>query len=316
MPQVSVIVSTYNSSRTLTCALRTLCRQSFTDFEAWIVGDACTDDSEQAVAACADPRLHWFNLPQRVGYQSGPNNEGLRRAQGNYIAYLGHDDLWFPWHLDHLVATIQTGADFVHSAAALVSPQGIVQAYGAPEARRSYANRGVTPSSWLHRRQIVEISGFWPPAEHQFTNIDALFQRRAFLAGAHFASTAGLSVIKFPSPWWRTYALPEGQHPQLAYLARMEHDPRELYEQVLTELVFLYTRRDEEMPVLPSLVTALWAIRRCIKDTYGPHRWPLSHYLRWRQKRWRNLAPALRGLAPSGTDTPFADLRASPGHIP
>src|SRR5579872_2122093 len=100
MPQVTVIVPTYNCSRTLRCALRTLCQQFYRDFEVWVVGDCCTDDSEQVVAAMGDSRLHWTNLTQRVGRQNGPNNEGLRRAQGKYIAYLGHDDLWFPWHLE------------------------------------------------------------------------------------------------------------------------------------------------------------------------------------------------------------------------
>jgi hypothetical protein len=37
-------------------------------------------------------------------------------ARGRWVAYLGHDDLWFPWHLDSLVETIETeSADFAHA---------------------------------------------------------------------------------------------------------------------------------------------------------------------------------------------------------
>jgi glycosyltransferase involved in cell wall biosynthesis len=69
-------------------------------------GDACTDDSAELVASYRDPRLHWFNLPTNSGYQSAPHNEGLRRARGRYVAYLNHDDLWLPNHLERLVAAL------------------------------------------------------------------------------------------------------------------------------------------------------------------------------------------------------------------
>src|SRR5262245_39979017 len=118
-PLVTVITATFNSSATLKCALKSVLHQDLTDFEVWIVGDACTDDSAEVVNGFGDPRLHWTNLPRNSGNQSVPNNEGLRRACGRYIAYLGHDDLWWPRHLSGLVSFIeQSGADLVHALAA------------------------------------------------------------------------------------------------------------------------------------------------------------------------------------------------------
>jgi glycosyltransferase involved in cell wall biosynthesis len=58
MPQVTVIIPTYNRSQTLACALRSLRLQTFEDFEVWAVGDGCTDESEQVVASFHDSRLH------------------------------------------------------------------------------------------------------------------------------------------------------------------------------------------------------------------------------------------------------------------
>ena len=92
-PLVSVVVATFNSRLTLACALDSVRRQSHQDFEVWVVGDACTDGSDTIVAALGDPRFHWTNLPWNSGSQAGPNNEGLRRARGRFVAYLGHDDL-------------------------------------------------------------------------------------------------------------------------------------------------------------------------------------------------------------------------------
>ena len=77
-------------------------RQTFADFELLVIGDGCTDDSEAVVAAFGDPRFHWENLPQNHGHQSPANNRGLALARGKWIAYLGHDDLWMPNHLELL----------------------------------------------------------------------------------------------------------------------------------------------------------------------------------------------------------------------
>src|SRR5579885_2894378 len=124
-PVVSVITATYNSSRTLRLALSSLRAQTFSYWDAWVIGDGCTDDSESVVASFQDPRLHWVNLEHNRGSQAFANNEGLRRAEGRYVAYLGHDDLWMPRHLGELVRHIEdTGADLVHSVCGLFGARG------------------------------------------------------------------------------------------------------------------------------------------------------------------------------------------------
>ena len=98
-PLVTVVCSTFNSKATLRCALRSVLNQDFTDFEVRVMGDCCTDGSAEIIKELSDSRLHWFNFPKNTGTQSEPNNEGMRRARGKYIAFIGHDDLWMPWHL-------------------------------------------------------------------------------------------------------------------------------------------------------------------------------------------------------------------------
>ncbi|MBS2004019.1 MAG: glycosyltransferase family 2 protein, partial [Cyanobacteria bacterium SZAS LIN-5] len=88
-------------------------RQEFTDFEVLVVGDGCTDDSADVVNSIGDARVRWINLPVNAGHQSAANNEGLRQARGELVAYLGHDDLWFPHHLAALTNRISEGYDLV-----------------------------------------------------------------------------------------------------------------------------------------------------------------------------------------------------------
>src|SRR5688572_29309589 len=98
-PRITVIIATYNWSTVLPYSIGSVLGQSLTDFELLVIGDGCTDDSEQVVSGIGDPRVQWINIP-RHGHQSGPNNEGIRRARSGYIAYLGHDDLWLPHHFE------------------------------------------------------------------------------------------------------------------------------------------------------------------------------------------------------------------------
>src|ERR1043166_5723000 len=87
VPRVSVIIATYNRSAVLRHAIASVRAQTFGDFELLVVGDGCTDDSAAAVAGFADPRIRWFNRAANSGHQSAPNNEGLRQARGELIAY-------------------------------------------------------------------------------------------------------------------------------------------------------------------------------------------------------------------------------------
>jgi glycosyltransferase involved in cell wall biosynthesis len=85
-PSVTVIIPTYNWSSVLPYSIGSVLRQTFTDFELLVVGDGCTDDSEAVVGRISNPRVTWINLPTNTGHQSGPNNEGLRQARGQFSA--------------------------------------------------------------------------------------------------------------------------------------------------------------------------------------------------------------------------------------
>jgi len=124
-PLVSVIIATYNYSSVLRHAIRSVLRQTYTNFELLVIGDGCTDDSEEVATSFGDARVKWLNLEQNVGSQAGPNNAGIERAQGRYVAYLGHDDLWHPWHLAAVVGELERkGAATGHGLAELVGPPG------------------------------------------------------------------------------------------------------------------------------------------------------------------------------------------------
>ena len=294
MPQVTVIIATYNRSRLLRCALDSLSRQTYRDFDAWIVGDGCTDDSEAIVSAFRDSRFHWMNLPKRTGSQSAPNNEGLRHATGTWVAYLGHDDLWFPWHLETVCHTAERDqADFAYGGVILIGPEGPREAFGDLKERAQLSV--APPSGWLHRRTLADSCGPWREPDLEPIGADVGFQARAFLAGFRVAPSRRMSVLKFPSPWWGTYGLC-AEFPQDAYLSRMRDDAERLQREVLTDLAFAYMRRANTPSVAGGVRSAIRAARRRLSEWYGVERWPLSRFLRLRAARLRRRAQVPRGL--------------------
>jgi hypothetical protein len=306
MPTVTVIVPTYNSRATLRCALQSLIAQRLGDFEAWIIGDACTDGSEEEVARLADARLHWFNLAQNSGNQWRPNNEGLQRACGQYIAYLGHDDLWLPWHLSALVSYAdKSGADFVHDLLVNIGPNGILDLAGPPAEAVTYERHGFPPSSWLHRRELVQKVGLWRnPAELSWSS-DYDYTRRVFLAGLRIEFVSSLGVVKFPAGRWRNYSA-TASHPQPATLEAIAKDPSGFATQLLTDSAVCFsraTRQGAKQPLKHALREVAIACSHAQKvfvraaiDFYGRERWPLSSFLRARMRRILERNRAASGL--------------------
>lgn len=295
-PLVTVITATYNRSGILRHALRSLQLQTFTAWESWVVGDGCTDDSEAVVAAFGDARMHWTNLPANSGSQATPNNEGIRRARGRYIAYLSHDDLWLPWHLESLLQCIQEQeADLAHALLAMIGRKGADGVGGAAWGPAMYENAIAPPSSWLHRRDIVETCGGWADPLSISLPIDREFMRRIYRSGKRIVAQPRLSVLKFRAASWKMYTL-SGDYPQEGYLQAIETDARTLHERLLLDLVLALARRHyQPTPAGTAFRQAFARLIDTMVDRYGRY-WPLSPLIhrRFQRRRRRNLRA--RGL--------------------
>ena len=230
-------MATYNRAPVLRLALETVRRQTFIDWEALVIGDGCTDGSGEIVAGMGDSRFRWHNLPHNSGSQAVPNNLGLELARGEWIAYLGHDDLWFPWHLRALVDAIEAqDADFAHALVALFGEAGLYACWGGLVPGTSYAEHSIAPSTWLYRRGLTAEVGGWADPATLDMPVDFHLSRRIALAGARFAYQPRLSVLKFPSTTFTKPYRNEDPLPQATYLREMMLDSAALERRVLQEI--------------------------------------------------------------------------------
>jgi predicted SAM-dependent methyltransferase len=128
-PLVSVVIPTWNRAELLTQrTLPSVIAQTYTNWEAVVVGDACTDDTAARIAALKEPRITFHNLSRRGEYPDDPMkrwmvagcdpaNEALARARGKWIAYLDDDDVFTEDHIVTLLSFArQAGAEFAYGA--------------------------------------------------------------------------------------------------------------------------------------------------------------------------------------------------------
>jgi glycosyltransferase involved in cell wall biosynthesis len=288
LPTVTVIIATYNKAATLRYAIDSVLWQTFQDFELWVIGDGCTDDSAEAVTSYGDPRVNWFNLPQNTGYQSEPHNEGLRRAKGRYIAYLNHDDLWLPNHLQVLVDCIeQTDADFTYSILEWILRYGDRRRADIPH--YPDAARPPEASATLHRREIVAEIGYWKPPHETHAVPRAEYFRRAQFIGKRFEFAAMLTVLKFGGTDSEGYSA-VGDQPE--YMETIRTDPDFSHRELARLLATSYFQLDQ--PVSPKrflFQVTEFARRKLIKHRIDPARlifWHKpGHHIRDWHKAWR-----------------------------
>ncbi|MEO1429163.1 MAG: glycosyltransferase family A protein [Cyanobacteria bacterium J06633_8] len=92
MPKVSVIIPAYNAMSFLPETLKSVFKQTFTDFEILVVNDGSSDDIVEWVSQIKDPRVKLISQTNQG--VSAARNAGIRKAQGEYIAFIDADDLW------------------------------------------------------------------------------------------------------------------------------------------------------------------------------------------------------------------------------
>lgn len=92
-PFFSIIIPTFNSETTLSACLESVLSQSFQNFEILIVDALSTDETLSVVKKyeAANPNIRWFSERDKGIYDA--MNKGIQLAKGEWIYFLGSDDL-------------------------------------------------------------------------------------------------------------------------------------------------------------------------------------------------------------------------------
>ncbi|MCM3270694.1 glycosyltransferase family 2 protein [Paenibacillus elgii] len=126
-PLVTICIPTFNRADLLmNRSLKSAIQQTYTNLEIIVVGDCCSDHTEEAVRQLNDPRIRFENLSSRGQYPddpyfrwmvagSIPTNRALESATGQFITHLDDDDEFTLDRIERLVEFAkQTQADLIY----------------------------------------------------------------------------------------------------------------------------------------------------------------------------------------------------------
>lgn len=101
----SVVIPLYNKEKSIVTTLKSVCTQSFTDFEVIVVDDGSTDNSYSAASKVNDERIRLIH--KENGGVSSARNVGIKAAKYPYVALLDGDDYWAPTFLEEQLALVE-----------------------------------------------------------------------------------------------------------------------------------------------------------------------------------------------------------------
>lgn len=216
-PIVSIYIPTYNRGELLMeKAIPSVKGQTYQNFELIIIGDCCTDNTEELVSKIDDPRIRFFNLHRREyrypptaenHWLAGPvvpANKALELVCGKWIARLDDDDIWTPDHIESLLRFAQKeNYEFV-------SASYIAERHGKRiivDAKNEYPRIGGT-QTWLYRSYLKFFKyniNCWRKAWNRVNDTD--LQDRMFKAGVRMGFLDKAVALVLPRPGESTVGL-------------------------------------------------------------------------------------------------------------
>ncbi|MEO6917078.1 MAG: glycosyltransferase family 2 protein [Chitinophagaceae bacterium] len=163
-PLVSIIIPTYNSSKTLLSCLRSITTQDFQNIQVLIMDGKSTDDTTLIAQSVA--KDYTF-----VQYESKPDNgiydamnKGAATATGEWLIFMGADDELHDHTVLSRISTIllTTDADFVYGNAELIGDSSWAKhgtIYDGPFPLRKLFKKNICHQAVFYRRHLFTSIG-------------------------------------------------------------------------------------------------------------------------------------------------------------
>ncbi len=110
-PLVSVIMPAFNTELYIRQAIESILNQTYKNIEFLIYDDCSTDATVAIIESFADTRIKLIKKQQRNGYTESLI-DGIKRAQGKYIARMDSDDISISNRLEKQVNFLEANSDY------------------------------------------------------------------------------------------------------------------------------------------------------------------------------------------------------------
>jgi glycosyltransferase involved in cell wall biosynthesis len=160
LPLVTVVTAVFNGQPCLAECLESVLRQDYPNIEHIILDGGSTDGTLDILRSFEDRLALWRSEPDRGVYDAW--NKALSVARGEWIAFLGADDIYLPGAISSYMdlARSHPEAEFLSSRAQLDHPTGYSPVFGGPWAWPRFATAMSTIHvGTMHHRSLFERLG-------------------------------------------------------------------------------------------------------------------------------------------------------------
>ena len=112
-PLVSVVIPSYNHGQYLGRALQGLIDQTYKNWEALIVDNYSTDNTDEIIERYSDERISVLKINNN-GVIAKSRNIGINQSSGEWIAFLDSDDWWHTYKLQECMAHVNSNVDLIY----------------------------------------------------------------------------------------------------------------------------------------------------------------------------------------------------------
>jgi len=113
IPQISIIIPTYNHANFIGKAIKSLINQTYKNWEAIIIDNRSKDQTKKIIKTFNDPRIKYFEIDNN-GIIAKSRNLGIKMSKGEWIAFLDSDDWWTEDKLELCMNNINDKVDFIY----------------------------------------------------------------------------------------------------------------------------------------------------------------------------------------------------------
>src|SRR3989338_382648 len=169
MAKISVIIPTFNRPVLLRRAIQSVIDQTYKDWELIVIDNGKNPQTRAVVEEMGSGSfLIRYESERKIGV-SATRNKGIRMTQGEYVAFLDDDDVWFPEKLEDQIRVMKQRPElaFVSSAMKVIDEAGVVGARkpvlipSVTDFRSLLENNYLVVSNVLVKRAILDEIGFF-----------------------------------------------------------------------------------------------------------------------------------------------------------
>ena len=155
-PLISIITVVYNCVNTLEETILSVINQDFDNFEFIIIDGGSTDGTIEVIQKYQDKITSWISEPDKGIYDA--MNKGIKIAKGDYVYFLGGDDLLYITSVLKIVSSRLTDKNKIYYGNVLFKTRNIL--YDGKFSALKLATRNISHQSIFYPREIFDNYSF------------------------------------------------------------------------------------------------------------------------------------------------------------